>query len=180
MTSRCSRRGTSWAILGVLVGCATSDPGADGADAETNEGGAVGAAEQALWRPRPVEIVTDQPTTPNTPVGLAIEVENGVGAPLRVRAGQRFWLDQIDLRAVNATSVDQGVDSLDDTGDFAHLDWRNTELEEFDFIGLPNPDGTFTRRAYYRSAKWMERPNVFALWQVDQRERGERRLARRL
>lgn len=171
MTSRRSRRGTSWAILGVLIGCATSDPGADGADAETNEGGAVGAAEQALWRPRPVEIVTDQPTTPNTPVGLAIEVENGVGAPLRVRAGQRFWLDQIDLRAVNATSVDQGVDSLDDTGDFAHLDWRNTELEEFDFIGLPNPDGTFTRRAYYRSAKWMERPNVFALWQVDHRGR---------
>ncbi|MCA9611264.1 MAG: cytochrome C, partial [Myxococcales bacterium] len=144
----------------VLLGCATSEPSAD-----VPEAGA-----QALHR-RTTDIVTDAPTTTHTPVGLAIEVENGVGVPVRVRAGQRFWLDQIDLRAMNVTSVDQGIDSLDDTGDFAHLDWRNTELEEFDFIGLPNPDGTFTRRAYYRGAKWMERTNVFALWQVDDRGR---------
>lgn len=135
-------------------------------------GDEVEAGSEALFGPpRPVEIVTDEPTTPNTPVGLAIEVENGIGVPLNVRAGQRFFLDQIDLRAFNDVASDQGVSSLATTGAFAHLDWRGVDREEYDFIGLPNPDGTWVRRAYYRGAKWMERPNIFILWQVDDRGR---------
>jgi hypothetical protein len=33
------------------------------------------------------------------PVGLAIEIDNGVGQPLQIHKRQRFYLNQIDLRA---------------------------------------------------------------------------------
>ncbi|NEJ98949.1 cytochrome C, partial [Rhizobium leguminosarum] len=52
------------------------------------------------------------------PVGLALEVDNGEGVPLKVKAGQTFWVNQIDLRAsINATK-DEGVDGLRQNSDF--------------------------------------------------------------
>ena len=35
-------------------------------------------------------------------VGLALEVDNGTGVPLRLKKGQRFYVNQIDLRAARA------------------------------------------------------------------------------
>jgi len=39
------------------------------------------------------------PTTVDTPVGLALDIEDGVAVPFKVRKNQRFYLNQIDLRA---------------------------------------------------------------------------------
>ncbi len=116
----------------------------------------------------PLLITTDGPTTVDTPIGLALEVENGVGAPLRVRAGQKFFLDQVDLRAFVDTNVDNAdLDALRAAGDFAGLDWRGLARLENEPVLLPNPDGTFTDRRFYRSARWMERSSLIAVWQVD-------------
>src|SRR5215467_2242367 len=86
------------------------------------------------------------PTTINTPIGLALDIEDGVAIPLRVRANQTFYINQIDMRAHLETTVDEGVAALATTGDFAHLDWRDTEFVDESFLNLPNADGTFTRR----------------------------------
>lgn len=110
---------------------------------------------------------TSGPTSRNTPVGLALEIDDGQGVPLQLREGQRFFIDQIDLRVGFSTDVDEGVLGLALTGDFSDLDWRGTELVDADFVGLPNADGTFTRRRFYRGAKWMERSSLLAVWQVD-------------
>src|SRR5579883_2771392 len=69
-------------------------------------------------------------TTLSTPIGLAVEVENGVGKPVSVRAGQTMYLNQIDLRVFANTTVDEGVRALTTSGDFASLDWD--DLREVD------------------------------------------------
>src|SRR5215471_10800929 len=46
---------------------------------------------------------------PSEPRGLAIDIEDGAGVPLTVRAGQTFWVNQIDLRAAITATVDEGV-----------------------------------------------------------------------
>lgn len=107
------------------------------------------------------------PTTIHTPVGLAIEINDGVAAPLRVRKNQTFYINQLDLRAHVDTSVDQGVAALAHSGDFAGLDWRGTKLVDQSFVELPNADGTFTRRRMYRDARWMEYPSFFIIEQLD-------------
>ncbi|MFK7990083.1 MAG: cytochrome C [Sandaracinaceae bacterium] len=113
-------------------------------------------------------IDTEGPTTVNTPIGLALEVENGVGAPVQVRAGQRFFVDQIDLRTFVETSDDNpNLDQLREEGDFACLDWRGLEQVENEPVLLPNADGSFTDRRFYRGARWMERRSHIAVWQVD-------------
>lgn len=107
------------------------------------------------------------PTTTDTPIGLAFEIENGVGAPLEVRKGQRFYINQIDMRASLETSVDEGVSGLDASGDFAGLDWRGTALADQSFVDQQNADGTWTRRKFYRSARWIDGPSFFVVEQVD-------------
>lgn len=106
-------------------------------------------------------------TTDATPVGLAIEVENGGGIPLRVRKGQTFYLNQIDVRASYDTNHDEGVSGLADHGDFADLPWGKPKLEDEEPILLSNGDGTFTRRRFYRRSPWIEAPSAFLLEQVD-------------
>lgn len=95
------------------------------------------------------------------PVGLALEVDQGVGVPLRVRAGREFFIQQIDLRAALDTMVDEGVAGLASQGDFAGLSWSGAALADAEFVGSPNPDGTWTRRRFYRGARWMEHPSSF-------------------
>lgn len=114
----------------------------------------------------PLLIETDEPTD-TTPVGLAIEVENGAGIPLRLRQGQRFFINQVDIRSFVMTSVDQGIDAITESGDFASLDWSGLELDESEPLLLPNPDGTFTTRSFYRGATWMNRRSFVRIWQVD-------------
>lgn len=104
-----------------------------------------------------------------TPIGLAIEIDNGVATPLQVKRGQTFHLNQIDLRASTTSTFDEGVSGLRTRGDFASLAWGNINREEEEFVLLPNADGTFTRRAFFRGAAWMNVKSVFHLEQVDGR-----------
>ena len=110
-------------------------------------------------------------TTPSSdahaPVGLAIEIDNGVGQPLQLPQGQRFYLNQIDMRASVDTTQDDGVAPLAHMGDFAELRWEGTRLADQEFVLLANPDGTFTRRRFYRDAAWMEAHSTFTLEQRD-------------
>lgn len=107
---------------------------------------------------------TTQPDSP--PVALALAVENGSGAPLKLRSGQSYFVNTIDIRAsMNATS-DEGVSGLDRTGDFSGLGWGGMKMEEQSFELLAGPDG-YHRRRFYRDAAWMRVPSIFLVEQVD-------------
>ncbi len=107
------------------------------------------------------------PTTVDTPVGLALDIEDGVAVPFKVRKNQRFYLNQIDFRAHIDRTVDEGVAGLDRLGDFADVDWRGTTFVDESFINTPNPDGTFTRRRMFRQSRWMDDPSTFVIEQLD-------------
>jgi hypothetical protein len=107
------------------------------------------------------------PTTKDTPVGLAFEIAEGAGVPLQVRKNQRFYINQIDMRASLTTTVDEGVTGLDRTGDFASLDWKKTSLADQTILAEPNADGTYTRQRFYRNSRWMDLPSAFVIEQVD-------------
>lgn len=109
------------------------------------------------------------PTTADTPIGIALDIEDGVGVPLKIRSRQRFYLQQLDLRAHVDRTVDEGVAGLDRLGDFAGLDWRGTRRVDESFVSVPNPDGTFTRRRLFRKARWMDERSVFVIEQLDSR-----------
>jgi hypothetical protein len=110
---------------------------------------------------------THQPSPARAPVGLALEIDNGVGQPLQIRQGQRFYLNQLDIRASVDTAQDDGVAPLADTGDFADLPWEGIRLADQEFVLLANADGTFTRRRFYRAAAWMNVRSTFTLTQWD-------------
>jgi len=103
----------------------------------------------------------------DAPVGLALEVDNGAGVPLKIKAGQTFYVNQIDLRAAVTASGDEGVDGLDRAGDFATLDWQGIRKEDQEFVLAANPDGTFRRRRFFRDARWMNAASSFTLEQLD-------------
>jgi len=107
------------------------------------------------------------PTTIHTPVGLALDIEDGVGVPLKARKNQTFYINQIDMRAHIETAVDEGVAGLASAGDFKDLDWRDTQDVDQSFVYLPNTDGTFTRRRFFREARWMNNPSAFLIEQRD-------------
>lgn len=100
-------------------------------------------------------------------VGLALEIDNGQGVPLRIRRGQRFYLNQIDIRAAVTATTDEGVSGLDDRGDFEDLRWNGTKLADQEFVLLANANGTFTRRRFYREAKWMEQDSDVTVQPLD-------------
>lgn len=112
---------------------------------------------------------TDGPTTVDTPIGLAVRIEEGVGVPVKVRAGQTFYINQIDLRASLQASIDEGVLGLMRSGDFSTLSWAGLRQADESALETPNPDGTFTNRRFYRSALWMHRSSTFTFVQVDDR-----------
>ena len=99
-------------------------------------------------------------------IGVALQVEDGVAVPLRVRAGQTFYVSQIDLRASMAATQDEGVSGLRHTGDFSGLGWGGVRLAEQEFELLPGPEG-FKRRRFYRDAAWMDVPSFFTVEPVD-------------
>lgn len=103
-----------------------------------------------------------------TPIRLALEIDNGVGVPLKVRAGQAFYLNQIDIRAVIAASVDEGVKGLASSGDFAGLSWAGASVRDTEPLATPNPDGTITRRRFYQGATWMKTSSQLVITQVNQ------------
>jgi hypothetical protein len=100
-------------------------------------------------------------------VGLAVEIDNGNPIPLRVRSGQLFYLNQIDMRAAIDTTLDEGVSGLSRAGDFRDLDWAGTRFVDEQFLLTANADGTFTRQRYFRDSAWMDQRSEFTLQQRD-------------
>lgn len=154
-------------VLGSLVGCEAPPEGTpDDVGSSSKE-----LVDLAFFE-------TDQPTNRHTLIGLALDVENGAGTPISVRKGQRFFINQIDIRAFTQTNTDNpNLDAVRASGDFAALDWDGVEFEENEPIFLSNADGTFTDRRFYRGADWMERASVLSVWQVDE---DGRRLSRKI
>lgn len=102
------------------------------------------------------------------PVKLALEVDNGRGVPLRLQAGRRFAVDQIDLRASRDVDRDEpGLHTLRADSDFSTLDWRGLRRIEHERILSPNPDGTYIDRRFFRNAAWMRKASLIVVWQVD-------------
>ena len=154
-----------WSRSVAVVGLAALVPvGCEPAEEGTSETGVAEASAPISWGPLP----GDGPTTTNTPIGIALEIDQGAGVPLQVRAGQRVYIDQIDIRAAVDAAADEGVDGLAAAGDFASLDWDDVELVDESFVGQPNADGTFTRRRFFRGADWMDTPSFFVIEQIDQ------------
>lgn len=106
-------------------------------------------------------------TTSDTPIGIALDLEDGVGVPLKIRSQQKFYIQQIDLRAHVDRAIDEGVAGLAQVGDFADLDWRGMRFVDESFVSVPNADGTFTRRRLFRKAHWMDERSQFAIEQLD-------------
>ena len=100
------------------------------------------------------------------PVGLALEIDNGNGIPLKLKAGQDFYVNLIDIRGHLKTSVDQGVAGLKNSGMFANLPWDGANFEE-EFVDLANPDGSYTRRRFFTGAAWMKQASSFVVTPVD-------------
>jgi hypothetical protein len=142
------------ATVGVACGLDRGAPG--------NAGGGEKVASTAA-----AIIVTNGATTTSTPIGLAVHIEEGVGQPLQVRAGQTFYINQIDMRASLDATVDEGVSGLKTVGDFATLDWHGLQLEDESAEDSANEDGTFTNRRFYRDAQWMDAQSTFTFVQVD-------------
>ncbi|MBC7978464.1 MAG: cytochrome C [Myxococcales bacterium] len=86
-----------------------------------------------------------------------------------MKRGQRFYLNQIDLRTQITATVDEGVRGLRTRGDFAGLAWDGITKQEEEFVLLANPDGTFRRRRFFRDAVWMRANSEFSLEQIDHR-----------
>ncbi|MCY1017249.1 cytochrome C [Pyxidicoccus sp. MSG2] len=102
------------------------------------------------------------------PVALALEVNNGEGKLVRVRAGGTFYINQIDIRAVVQATTDEGLKSLRTDSDFAGLGWTGVRVADQESTGLGAP---FTRRRFYRGAAWMDVPSFFTVEPVDQHGR---------
>ncbi|AKU91614.1 hypothetical protein AKJ08_2001 [Vulgatibacter incomptus] len=107
----------------------------------------------------------------STPVPLALEIDNGEGKPIDLAKGRTYYLDTLDIRAAIGAYADEGVDGLKFQGDFRNLDWRGVSKAEQEFVLLANADGTYTRRAFYRNAAWMNQNGFIMLDQVDARGR---------
>jgi hypothetical protein len=100
-------------------------------------------------------------------VGLALEVENGEGKLLRVKAGETFYINQLDIRAaVSVTGNDPRLTTLRTQSDFAGLGWGGLRKVDEEPVLLGGP-GAFTRRNFYRDAAWMDVPSFFTVEPVD-------------
>lgn len=146
--------------LTILVACAVAGVACSDAGAPADDESRVGETAEAV-------ISTTGATTTDTPIGLAVRIEDGAGVPLQIRAGQTFFVNQIDMRVALNAGSDEGVSGLVSHGDFAALDWGGLEKVDESALDTPNADGTFTNRRFYRGARWMEERSTFTFTQVD-------------
>ena len=142
------------------MACSAASDGAS-SEAVSSEGAAVDQT------PCDLSTAAQGPTSARTPIGLAVEVDNGTAKALKVRAGQTFWLETVDLRASITATVNEGVEGLKTSGDFAELPWGKPRLAGLSPEVLPNADGTYVRRSFYRNATWMENASFLLLEQID-------------
>jgi len=151
-------------VAGAALSGACVSADAEDASSPPSPDESVGSSVQA--------ITTNDPTTRQTPIGLALDVDNGAGTAIKVRAGQTFFLNQVDLRSWLDTDVDEGLGGLRRQGDFADLSWRG--LEKADESALDAPDATsglYTNRRFYLNAQWMTQRSSLIFEQLDARGR---------
>jgi hypothetical protein len=164
-------RFAAWAIGSFLVGASCAAPPDPGDAAGPDDHGAVRTTDPpvsgATFPASGATFPASGATTADTPIGIALDVEDGVAPPLRIRSRQRFYIQQIDLRAHVDRGVDEGVAGLARAGDFAALDWTGTRGVDESFVSVASADGTFTRRRMFRDARWMNEPSRFAIEQLD-------------
>ncbi|MBZ4395761.1 MULTISPECIES: cytochrome C [unclassified Myxococcus] len=158
-----ARQTLAWALVtGLLVACGGPEDASLDEAALAPEAGETASESQELfgwpWPPAP------------KPVGLALEVDNGKGQLLRVRAGSSFYINQIDLRASVLSNRDTGLAALKTQSDFAGLGWSGLKAVDEEPVLLGSP-GAFTRRRFYRGAAWMDVPSIFTVEPVDSRGR---------
>lgn len=141
-------------LTGLMLACGGQDVPGNGADDTPTQAQSQAVVEEPgaeeLW-----------PTI--KPVALALEVENGLGKLVRVRAGGTFYINQIDIRAVVQSTTDEGLKSLRTNSDFAGLGWTGVRAADQESTGF----GPFTRRRFYRDAAWMDVPSFFTVEPVD-------------
>jgi hypothetical protein len=127
----------------------------------------VGAAACTGAAPAPpgVEVAEEALSAPA--IGLALEIENGVGKPLQVKAGGRFYINQIDLRAFTTATTDDGLATLMASPVASSLAWGRPTVVDEEPVLLPNPDNTFTVRRFYKNSPWMKAPSWFVIEQLD-------------
>ncbi len=159
LSQPCVRRKGAWLAALVVLGSACSEQGAapavdtatlaQGVEEDERGGGGGGGA----------------------PVGLALEIQDGAGVPLKVKAGQTFFINQIDLSTTVSATRDEGVDGLRRVGDLTSLPWQGVKKVDEEPLLLSNADGTFTRRRFYRDAQWMNMSSLFTVQPLDGRGR---------
>src|ERR1044071_2539912 len=154
-------RFATWVVWSFVVGASCAEPPDPGDPGESPGSGDSGAssddtvARRATGEPAPRgRLDPIGATTADTPIGIALDVEDGAATPLRIRSQQRFYIQQIDLRAHVDRGVEEGVAGLAGAGDFAALDWTGTRRGDESFVSMPNTDGTFPRRRMFREARW--------------------------
>ena len=146
-----------FSTLAAAIACSSHAP--DPGDTEV-----VGSTAQAIsWGTLPAP----GPTTTSTPIGIALDLEDGVGQPLSVRAGQLVYINQVDMRASLDATVDEGVSGLATQGDFSSVPWDGVVQADQSFVDVANADGTWTRRRFYREAAWMNLPSFYSIEQLD-------------
>jgi hypothetical protein len=166
------KRFAAWVVWSFLVG-ACAEPADSGAGSAADSGASGDSRDgRVALRATGEPGSRDQPdpagaTTADTPIGIALDVEDGVALPLRIRSRQRFYIQQIDLRAHVDRGVEEGVAGLATAGDFAALDWTGARPVDESFVSVANADGTFTRRRMFREARWMNERSRFVIEQLD-------------
>lgn len=104
--------------------------------------------------------------TQSPSVGLSLFFQNGAMSPLTFSGNPARYLQEIDIVSTSvAGTTDDGIQPLQNSGDFAGLDWTGVHQVEEEWKTATN--GTFTRVRYYRGANWMTRHSTFTLNAVD-------------
>ncbi len=100
------------------------------------------------------------------PVGLSVFFQNGQSAPIKLIGNDRRFLQEVDITVSSApSSTDLGIQPIQQSGEFAGLNWNGIQLAEEDW--RPDGAGKFTRQRFYRGARWMKNPSSFQLWPMN-------------
>lgn len=108
-------------------------------------------------------------------VGLGLYFFNGVWNPdldplpnparptrLSVVDGNRRYLQELYLVSSVPTTLEQGIDPVIETGDFAGLDWSGIQEVGEDWRVEAN-GFTYQRQVFYRDARWMRTNSEFEI-----------------
>jgi len=97
---------------------------------------------------------------------LSITVDNGGARPMRMALGGYFFINELVIQRTEQHFPDTDiVDWISKHGDFAHLDWGDTESIKVDWIVEP---GEATETRYISGSPWMNDKHAFTVEWVDE------------